>query len=71
MDSTDFPGGSVVNTPTQETWVQSPGWEDPLFSFSSKENKWQPSFFLIYFYLEDNCFTVLYWFLPYINMNQP
>ena len=21
--------------------------------------------------LEDNCFTILYWFLPYINMNQP
>ena len=30
MDSTDFPGGSVVNTPTQEIWVQSLGWEDPL-----------------------------------------
>ena len=23
------------------------------------------------FSLEDNCFTVFYWFLPYINMNQP
>ena len=23
------------------------------------------------FSLEDNCFTVLYWSLPYINMNQP
>ena len=31
------------------------------------------SFFckFIYFKLEDNCFTILYWFLPYINMNQP
>ena len=25
----------------------------------------------IYYYVEDNCFTVLCWFLPYINMNQP
>ena len=24
----------------------------------------------IYFYLEDNCFTILCWFLSYINMNQ-
>ena len=24
----------------------------------------------IYFKLEDNCFTILGWFLPYINMNQ-
>ena len=23
------------------------------------------------FFLEDNCFTILCWFLPYINMNQP
>ena len=28
-------------------------------------------FLKIYFYLEDNCFTMLCWFLPYINMNQP
>ena len=27
-----FPGGSVVKNPPaiQETWVPSPGWEDPL-----------------------------------------
>ena len=25
----------------------------------------------IYFQLKDNCFTVLCWFLPYINKNQP
>ena len=25
----------------------------------------------IYFQLKDDCFTVLCWFLPYINMNQP
>ena len=32
-----FPGGSVVKNPLakQETWVQSPGWKDPL--------KWQPT----------------------------
>ena len=27
-------------------------------------------FFLVYFKLKDNCFTVLYWFLLNINMNQ-
>ena len=26
---------------------------------------------IIYFQLEDNCFTILCWFLPYININQP
>ena len=26
--------------------------------------------FLFNFQLEDNCFTTLYWLLPYINMNQ-
>ena len=25
----------------------------------------------IYYYVEDNCFTILCWFLPHINMNQP
>ena len=25
----------------------------------------------LFFKLEDNCFTILCWFLPYINMNQP
>ena len=32
-ESTGFPGGSVVKEPmqeTQETWVWSLGWEDPL-----------------------------------------
>ena len=28
-------------------------------------------FTCIYFYLEDNCFTILCWLLPYISMNQP
>ena len=28
-------------------------------------------FFKIYFLLEDNCFTILCWFLPHINVNQP
>ena len=26
---------------------------------------------VFFFYLKDNCFTVLCWFLPNINMNQP
>ena len=25
----------------------------------------------LFFKLEDNCFTILCWFLPYISMNQP
>ena len=25
----------------------------------------------LFFQLEDNCFTILHWFLPYINRNQP
>ena len=28
-------------------------------------------FKFIYFQLEDNCLTILCWFLPYSNMNQP
>ena len=27
--------------------------------------------FLIYFWLKDNCFTILCWFLAYISINQP
>ena len=27
-------------------------------------------FKFIYFWLDDNCFTIFFWFLPYINMNQ-
>ena len=27
-------------------------------------------FFIWFFLLKDNCFTILYWFLPHINMNQ-
>ena len=29
------------------------------------------SYFFLKFLLEDNCFTILCWFLPHINMNQP
>ena len=36
--------------------------------FWGKDFYFYPFFF---FKLEDNCFIVLYWFLPYINMNQP
>ena len=28
-------------------------------------------FYIIYFFQLDNCFTILCWFFPYINMNQP
>ena len=28
-------------------------------------------FFLIFFKLEDNCFTIFCWFLPYISVDQP
>ena len=28
------------------------------------------SFFFFFFKLEDNCFTIFCWFLPYINTNQ-
>ena len=30
-----------------------------------------PARFFLFFKLEDNCFTVLCWFLPYGNVNQP
>ena len=28
-------------------------------------------FFFFFFKLEDNCFTMLWWFLPYDKVNQP
>ena len=28
-------------------------------------------FYFLPFLSEDNCFTILYWFLPYVDMNQP
>ena len=31
----------------------------------------QDSFLVLNFLLEDSCFIILCWFLPYINMNQP
>ena len=44
-----------------------------LFSFYCQFPLLWKSFYkkCIYFELEDNCFTVLCYFLPYINMNQP
>ena len=36
---------------------------------SARHDHWN-SFFKI-FLSEDNCFTVLYWFLPYVNMSHP
>ena len=45
-------------------------------SFIRGSNKWtlgiHVGFFSFFFFkLEDNCFTILCWPLPYINMNQP
>ena len=36
-----------------------------------REARWVRKKVSIYYYVEDNCFTILCWFLPYINMNQP
>ena len=30
-----------------------------------------PAIHFLKFLLEDNCFTILWWFLPYINISQP
>ena len=46
------------------------GW----FTWQSCARNLEESLFLkkcIYFQLKDNCFTILDWFLPNINMNQP
>ena len=60
----------VKNLPAmQETRVQSLGQEDPLekgMATHSSILAWR-----IPWTEEDNCFTVLCWPLPYINMNQP
>lgn len=29
------------------------------------------TFVIPFFKLEDNCFIMFYWFLPYLNLNQP
>ena len=60
----------VKNLPAmQETQVQFLGQEDPLekgmatpFSILAWRIPWTE---------EDNCFTILCWPLPYINMNRP
>ena len=57
------------------TWTikcsQSPPWK-AFFQWGFVGNifSWFPNFFLNVL-LVDNCFTVLCWFLPHINMNQP
>ena len=44
----------------------------PWVGKSSWRRAWQPipGFFFYFFYLEDNCFTLLCWFLPSIDMSQ-
>ena len=51
---------------TQETHVQSLGWEDPL-----EEEIAIPSSILLFFLLKNNCFTEFCCFLSNLNMNQP
>ena len=40
------------------------------FSKSTSFRDHQRLLFFLNFQLEDNCFTMLHWFLPYINVNQ-
>ena len=42
-----------------------------LFSFMSFHYFFPLLKKFVYFELEENCFSVLYWFLPYNNSNQP
>ena len=42
-----------------------------LVGFLKKSKRIFLSLFLSYFKLEDICFTVLSWFLPYIDTNHP
>ena len=52
----------------------SPEWKTHHIFFLSKHSPWDSIFLKnppFFFWLEDNCFTILYWFLPYSNMNQP
>ena len=43
-----------------------------VHTVSSVQSMLKYAFFtFVYFELKDNCFTILCWFLPHINMNQP
>ena len=54
-----FPSpGNLPNPGIEPTFSESPALVGEFLKF-------------IYFQLKDNCFTVLCWFLPYINKNQP
>ena len=39
-----------------------------LWKLEERRGRWRA---LCLFYLEDNCFTMLWWLLPYINRNRP
>ena len=59
-----FPGGSVKNPPANAEASSVPGWG----RYRGKGNGNQLQYFFFFnFELEDNCFTILCWFLPYIN----
>ena len=65
---------AMKNLPaTRETWVWSLGQEDSFEKGMATHSSILFSFFkLIYlFWLETNYFTILWWFLPYIDMHQP
>ena len=61
-----FPGGSVVKNPPTNAEVNSvPGWG----RYCGKGNGNQLQYYFFFnFELGDNCFTLLCWFLPYINI---
>ena len=56
---------------SKESTCQCRGEFSPWVGKISWKRKWQPTpvlFFFFNFELEDNCFTILCWFLPYINI---
>ena len=58
-----------------EMWVRSLGREDPLEKEMATLAMLTLMFLFIYLFIifksEDDCFTILYWLLLYINTNQP
>ena len=42
-----------------------------VYFYVNNPNLFSFLFFAFFIRLEDNCFTILYWFLPYVDMNQP
>ena len=43
----------------------------PKYNFSISISKTENFLVYFFFWLKDNCFTELWWFLPNVNMNQP